>query len=110
MHIRTKVGAILTACVLLIAGLAWAGVNGEGLHSIEGDQVFHTGGQPGNKLIFTVVSGVTDDTGTERAALNGVTCVDTLVFDEAGASGDEFTAATCATDVSDSAIAIDVVN
>jgi len=52
------------------------------------------------------VTGTSDDTGTEVCALVGMDCLDSVVFDEAGAAGDEFTAGTCATDVADAARAI----
>lgn len=45
-------------------------------------------------------NGTDDDTGTEVCALVGMDCIDVIEFAEGGASGDEMTAATCATDLS----------
>lgn len=46
------------------------------------------------------------DTGDEACAVVAMDCAATYTFSHAGASGDEFTASTCATDLADTTVAL----
>jgi hypothetical protein len=91
---------------LTVAGAAIA-ADSQSLYRLPGNSVLgETDSAATSVVIYTVVTGVANDTGTERCALIGFDCLDAVVFDEAGASGDEFTAADCSTDVADASVAL----
>ena len=50
------------------------------------------------------------DTGTEACAVFKMDCVDTLIFDASGGTGDEFTDAACTDDLTDNAIGFAICN
>ena len=101
--------------ILFIALLAFAGpvlaADSQSVYRVPGDSLIgESDDAAGDPVLFDVITGVTNDTGTERCAQVGMDCVDTYVVDPAGAAGDELTDAACADDVADAAIVLTFCN
>jgi hypothetical protein len=107
---------------LLVAGSAFAGSTGDvDIPTIQGKGVAvetnNTFGAGTSTIMIPIVwvsddtavnetTGVAVDTGDEACAVVAMDCADVVSFDEAGASGDEFTASACNTDLADTTRAI----
>lgn len=96
---------LISALVLALAFAAWAGVDGPGIHSIEGDAVFHENNAGEGVAVLNVVAGAADDTGDEVCAAIGMTCGEVWGPITLGVDAD-ITDSTCATDVADTSVTL----
>lgn len=112
----------LVAGLVLVPGLAFAGVDAADIPSVNGKGIIAEPGvaiQSGEAFVGTVIfweaddsttydgpTGAVLDTGTEACAVFAMSCADTYIVDPAGGSGDELTDSACATDQSDNTLSL----
>lgn len=112
----------LVAGLVLVSGVALAGVDAADIPSVNGKGFPAETGvniATGKSFVGVVVvfeaddtaaypgpTAATLDTGTEACAVYGMSCADVMTLDEAGASGDELAASACSTDLADDTLAL----
>lgn len=97
---------LVLGLVLGLAGAVYA-ADSQSLYRVPGDAVVGESNSTASMVpILTVVSGVANDTGAEVCADIQMDCHDVVVLAEAGGSGDEIVASTCATDNADASLTI----
>lgn len=93
---------LLLLLLSLLSAPAWAGVDGAGVHSTEGDAIAHEfNSTTAGWLLYHIVLGAESDTGNEVCAARGMDCVLTYELTPSDPGHDELTVRACTDDVPD---------